>query len=401
MRFCFYSGYKNLFGGYTALVITLITELCLRGEKVVLINFKNGLIAKELSKKNIHPQLMDLDEMSWDEISTKIYSTDLFIITRFVEPFRHLIKVNPRVIYYDINDFIGQISDYKFGIRFPRLGKKLVQKLLANNSLVWMDDTGIFNVKKHFDIEVEHPVFLPIPVDIGFPNDYLKNAEILPGPIKLTYIGRSVNWKMMPLRKILSDITAIEKTFQVQFTVVVDDVNEFGKFVNMEDYNSIQGFSIKVIENMLPSDIPSFLSTSHLHFAMGTAALEAAKIGVPTLLVDYSAIDFPEQYQYRWLYQTKGFSLGRNLQQVPADEGLPLKDILDDFLRNENNRMTHSSLSYDYVAKNHDAAKVVERLVGQASIATFRLRDSKRLIPFYFNIHGITKKIGRILHLKY
>jgi hypothetical protein len=401
MRYCFYSGYKQLFGGYTTLVITLITALRLQGEKVVLINFKNGLIEKELLKKNIYIEILDLEELGWEEISKKIYPTDLFIITRFVEPFRHLMKVNPRVIYYDINDFIGEISAYKFGINFRRLGKILVQRLLDNNSLVWMDDTGIFNIKNHFDIDVEGPVFLPIPVNTAFSNEYINNPVVIGDCVRLTYIGRSVNWKMMPLRKILSDLAAINKKIPVHFTVVVDDASEVEKFVPVGAYNATAGLSVEVIENLLPSEIPSFLKTAHLHFAMGTAALDAAKIGVPTVLVDYSSREFPRQYQYKWLYQTKGFSLGRNLLKMPADAGQPLDDILNDLIMNESSRINHSTLSYNYVADHHNAEKIVKKLIIQASIARFRMRDAERLVPFYFKLHGFLKKMGRLLHLKY
>ena len=50
MRFCFYLGYKDLKGGYSTLMLTLIKEFHRQHYEVVLINFSDGLIAKELKK---------------------------------------------------------------------------------------------------------------------------------------------------------------------------------------------------------------------------------------------------------------------------------------------------------------------------------------------------------------
>lgn len=136
MRFCFYSGYRDLKGGYTTLLLTLIRELYHQKQEVILLNFSEGLFADELRKQNINIPIIDLDTLNWDRVDQLIFPDDIFIITKFVEPYRHLLKVNPRVIYYDINDFICKISDYKYGIRFPSLGKRLVQSLLDNSSLV-------------------------------------------------------------------------------------------------------------------------------------------------------------------------------------------------------------------------------------------------------------------------
>lgn len=108
-------------------------------QEVVLINFAQGLIADELKKENVEINIIDLDTINWEQIHTKIFPTDIFIITRFAEEYRHLLKVDPKVVYYDINDFIGQISDYKFGLKFPSLGKKLVGSLLEKEALsLWM-----------------------------------------------------------------------------------------------------------------------------------------------------------------------------------------------------------------------------------------------------------------------
>lgn len=139
MRYCFYSGYKDLKGGYTTLLLTLIKELNKQNQEVVLINFADGLIANELKKEGVTVKIIDLDTINWKDVDKQFFSTDIFIITAFDEIYHHFLKINPRFVYYDINDFIGRISAYKFNFKFRSWGRKLVSRLLAANSLsLWM-----------------------------------------------------------------------------------------------------------------------------------------------------------------------------------------------------------------------------------------------------------------------
>ena len=394
MRYCFYSGYRDLKGGYTTLLLTLIKELYHQKQEVVLINFAEGLIVDELKKEKIDIKIIDLDTLNWNKIDQLFFFTDIFILTKFEEVYRHLLKINPRVVYFDINDFICQISDYKFGIRFPSLGKKLVKSLLAKKSLFFMDDTGVFNLKQHFLIPVKEPVFLPIPVTVPPENIYLKRHKLSDDILHLTYIGRSVNWKMMPLKKILTDCAKSTVQKNIHISIVVDDLSAFTKFINIDDYSHASNLSISVIENMLPSAINEFLlSSSDLHFAMGTAALDAAKLGVPTILVDYSTADFPDEYKYKWLFETSGYNLGRNLDKIPPADGFSIDELLKMIVIDKKILTFFSDHSYKYVLVKHSVNNIVPELTALCSNATFRIKDAEKLVPFYYNIHRLLKKI--------
>jgi hypothetical protein len=392
MRFCFYSGYKDLKGGYTTLLLTLIKELYHQKQEVLLINYAEGLIADELKKANIDIKIIDLDEINWQEIDKKIFSTDIFILTKFVDVYQHLFTINPRVIYFDINDFICQISDYKFGIKLPFFGKKLIVKLHAANSLLFMDDTGIFNLKKYFSLDIADPQFLAIPVTVPAENIRIKNIFFNKNSFNLTYIGRSVDWKMMPLKKILDDCATIDNKYSINFSIVVDSIAAFEKFININDYKNAN-IKINLIENMLPSAVNDFLlQNADIHFAMGTAALDAAKLGIPTIAMDYSTKGFPDNYQYKWIDQMNNYSLGRNIDKMAPEKGISMGEVLN-ILSNDNMNLEYSKKSYRYVAENHAAQKIINTLVKRASIATFRICDARPYIPFYSRSHLIIKRI--------
>lgn len=398
MRFCFYLGYKDIKGGYTTLLLTLIRELKKQNYDVVLFNYPNGLVVNELKNDGIEVILIDLNTFDWKEVDQFIYPTDIFIISKFLEIYQYLFKINPKFIYYDINDFIGNISEYKFGIKIPFIGKLLIKKLLAKKSLIFMDDTGVNNIKNKFSIHLDSPEYLPIPVKCGSQNLYLNERNVTPNTIKLTYIGRAVEWKIMPLKKILEDCAKIENNqTQIHFTTVTDSSEALYKFIDIDSFTKKQHLSILIIENLLPSEIDSFLlNNSDLHFAMGTAALEAAKLGIPTILMDYSINDFKEDYTYRWLYETENFSLGRNLDKMPVEKGMSMEVILSDWQKDNSYRIEKSRKSFKYIQAHHSSEQVVNKLVEIANDSEFRIKDAKRYIPYYYQGHQIVKTILKI-----
>lgn len=382
-------------GGYTTLVLTLIKALLAEKKQVVLINYKEGLIANELKKSNLNLEIIDIGQVGEENVCKLILPTDVLIVTKFAEFYRHLIKVNPRMIYYDINDFISDISNYKYGLKFPALAKKLIKKLLENNSLVFMDNTGLFNLKNYFDLTVSSPKFLPVPVAVPVSNTYIDRGVESIEEVKLSYIGRSVDWKLMPLKKILSDCSKLENTNKIHFSIVVDSISELKKYIQVEEYSS-NFLSINLIENIPPSAINEFLlNHSDLNFSMGTSALESAKLGIPTILVDYSTKEFPVGYKYSWLFDTVNFSLGINLDKIHHNGNMPMESIYQ-CIKNTSKRIELSGQSYAYVRHNHASEKIAEQLIEICNSATFRLADSKKYVPYYFSAHGYFKKLTNL-----
>lgn len=400
MRFCFFLGYKDTKGGYTSLLLTLIKELYHQNKEVILFNFRGGLIENELKKENITIKIIDIKYFNWKQIDKEILPDDVFIISKFLEVYKYLFEINPKFIYYDINDYISQISDYKYGIRLPFLAKKLIRKLLKHNGLVFMDDTGIYNLDRKFSIKVRDPIFLPLPVMVPKENLYLKKRKTNSDIIHLTYVGRSVDWKMMPLRKILEDFDNVNISKKIHFSIIVDNLIECRKFINPDNYAHNKSLSINFLENMAPSAINDFLlQNSDLHFAMGTSALDGAKLGIPTILLDYGKKSFPKNYGYKPLFQTTKYSLGRNLDKISATLGLSMKDIVN-WYDEDKQIQFFSEKSYEYVLQYHSADKIVSKLLTVCRQTDFRIMHARYLIPFYYKTHAFAKTIAASLNSK-
>ncbi len=389
MRFCFYDELKDFKGGHITLIINLIKGLHYHGQEVVLINYKDGLIAGELSLSGIKIEIIEITDLNKGNAGSYIRSSDILIITAFCGDMRFLFKGNPRIIYYDIADFICRISDYR-GIKLPFLGKMFLRKLLASDSLIFMDDTGPESLKREYGIMIDNPRFLPIPVPDEEKNIYVEESRDLDKNVNLTYIGRAVDWKMYPLKKIIEDAT--EANESITFHIVVDSISSFKKFIDINEYQDSR-LTFKIYENLRPSEIKPFLiKHADLNFGMGTAALHGAAIGIPTILMDYSTKHFPGDYSYRWLHESKHFSLGKNIEKVPIPKGIELKDVLS-LARTRSEREKLSSDSFQYVTNYHSLSAVVAKLILFGEQCKFRLKSAKNFYPYFFKLHLIAKKI--------
>ena len=396
MRVGFLFEFKNIVGGVTSLLITVIRELRKRNIEVVLFNFKDGIISKELSKEGVTLTIIDLEENRHADLGTHVRSTDLFVIFSFKEVFRHFFDANPRLLYYNINAFLAEIGKYKFGIHPKKYSRRLLQELIEKNSLVLMDDTGILNVSDKLGMSLRNPQFLPIPISAPSSNGYIENKE-RKARLRLTYIGRAVDWKIYPLKKLLQDVSAIQTTeLSVHFTIVVDSIDNLKKIVDPLEY-ATDRLKVDLLESIPPSEINELLRTrSDISFGMGTAALDSAKLGIPTILMDFGHSDFPENYMYSWLYNTKSFNLGKDItEKYEQPEGaMSMKELLSNSITEEDYLYKQSELCFNYVSTNHSVTKMVDSLLDYLAKAEFRFRDAKPYVLYYSRLHSLLRTIS-------
>ena len=80
-------------------------------------------------------------------------------------------------------------------------------------------------------------------------------------------------------------------------------------FLNFEN----KFFAVEFHGNLKYKNLINLLNNSvDLSFAMGTSALDSAKIGIPTVLVDYSFKKI-KNYKFRWIFDTQNFDLAHEI----------------------------------------------------------------------------------------
>ncbi|WFE68805.1 hypothetical protein P8S54_00465 [Thiomicrospira sp. R3] len=200
-------------------------------------------------------------------------------------------------------------------------------------------------------------VIVPVPVYTKPSNMFLASNNLLnitDKQLVVAYIGRAVDWKMFPLKKMVDDLTVLKKTARV--IVYTNDASCFSDFIGSTDAKIQLEFKEGYWGDKLAQDI--LCNKVNLGYAMGTAALDLANLGIPTILADFSTAEFPENYTYRFLYQASKGNLGINVCENDHTDRRTLSDIVGDF-----NLRAESEKSYNYVSKNHDIDNIAKKII--------------------------------------
>jgi len=230
---------------------------------------------------------------------------------------------------------------------------------------------------------------IPIPVEI--PNTNRKKKDFSPchTPFRVSYIGRSDDiWKIKPLKKIISDLSKIKDTEFVISIYTHESKPFMQELSNIITSNISLEFHFDIYGNELRDHLNA---NSDLNFSMGTAALEGALACVPTILIDPGIHDLPDNYKYKWLYETKKCSLGRFIDKNENDfEGLTINEVVETCLDTDKRKST-ADLCFDYVEQNHSVSRVVNELLSFKTNAM--LKDVARYAPSSWPIASVIRKI--------
>lgn len=275
---------------------------------------------------------------------------------------------------------------------FTKVVLEQISILDNNNSIAFMDKENLNYSEKLFDYKFNSNKILPIPINSIKQNVWNKNNNN-----NFIWLGRLEKSKSKVLQVILRDYKEYiikNDCREAKFIIIGDGDNRFkiekivldlGIKSNVEFKGSI--FSSNLKEELLKANVV---------FAMGTSALECAAIGIPTVLVDWYKY-VPNSINYRWLYTTDGFTLGRVIEKgTKVDIQNSFQGIIDDL--NKNYREI-SIRSHNY-SKNHEISSVYKMLCEysrqiQGSINDI---DCYKLYTKYNKIFTVKvlKKLGKI-----
>jgi hypothetical protein len=111
--------------------------------------------------------------------------------------------------------------------------------------------------------------------------------------------------------------------------------------------------------------LDSFLGDMDIVMAMGTSALEGAKIGKPTILLDPTLKKVSGDYVFRMLHNTLEYDLGHFITKNDfVRNNTSLKDILVNIIENYDSVSKDSSA---YFFANHHLERVKDLFINKVS----------------------------------
>lgn len=406
--FCF--PYKKV-GGVSMVFLRLSKELSENGYDCYLIDYFDGYMAKHIDSNvsflEYHDKKMTnipdnsiviFQSMSpWSIFPNLNINPNAKIVFWNCHPF-NLVPTMPGVrSFMQSNHILGKYVLKTILRSYRNIVIKFINHLSKTNALFFMDNTNLKTTQKYLDIFIKSPTILPIPLKKKSTKFQYKPNE-LNKKIKIAWIGRVVDFKFFILKKALSDIDKIvrkDKDIKIEFTII----GEGEKRLDLINYiKKLKNISIRLIDYINPDDIESFLLEEiDLLMAMGTSALEGARIGIPTILLDMAYNEIDEGYNYQWISKRDGFTLGDVINQEHyTSEKNPLRSRLNELIEDSKYLSTQAR---DYYNENHSIESVSKkfiRLIFESNCTWKSLQDLKVIERGYFynaftKLRGISK----------
>jgi len=239
--------------------------------------------------------------------------------------------------------------------------RRLVEVMQAKHALVFMDNTNVVTTEQYLSMSIQNPEFLPIAAVKPKSTPHRVAWDIPANGLRFVWIGRVVNFKYHTLLRCLIDLNALQSSlgFPVGVTVVGS-----GDYLDILQRNTAMMSNLKVefVEHINPDFLDDFLlEQADILLAMGTSALEGAKLGIPTILLDVAHAPVPDGYIYKWLHQRCGYTLGDVLGDSHLQLGNnSLASCLDEFIGNYDEVASNSR---KYFEKNHEISVVASQFM--------------------------------------
>ncbi|MDR2769741.1 MAG: hypothetical protein LBB19_04315 [Puniceicoccales bacterium] len=269
-----------------------------------------------------------------------------------------------------------------------RLYKKLVKfSCTANekNGLVFMTEDHVYYNEQFFDIKLK-PNYLPICVKVS---DEIKVPRTINEEINIGWLGRIVDFKLPAIEYLLCNLDeyCIRNPSKKINLFIIGDGNyrqkleaETGKYAR---------FNIKLLGDLFPSEVKNlFLSKIDILFAHGTAALDGAKVGLPTVVISGSFTKISKDKKLYWLYEPKiEHFVGSLIDDQHNCCIHSFFEILDMLI--ENNKEIGKKC-YEHVRQNFDVSKVSATLLNYINNAKLTIEDIKYLgLHKYVTFHKL------------
>lgn len=399
---CFYFPYKEV-SGVPLLFVRLANQLSLNypKAKISCIDYIDGVMAKRLRP--------GVSLIEFKNGSTVIPPQDSILIMQSILPYRirRELKIMPntKIVQWNLHpDCLVPIflplpilrNVQKNYYLYSLLGKTFFQKLihrvrvytkcfLDNNALWFMDYPNLENTNKHLFTNIRNVQYLPVPIDST--NKKIQRDLDSSVPLKFCWIGRLCDFKISILIYFINKlkVLAVDLKIRIELNIIGDGPsrNQLNSLLPCTNFY----FKINYKGSIEPEELDDYLYNEiDVVAAMGTSALESAKFGIPTILLDYSYEPIYGDYKFRWLHDTKDFDLGHQLNKKDFKEGNNSLQIMISELITNYNQL--SDFSFNYFQENHEMKNFLNRFIQKVADVkmTYADLDSKLL-----GVHPIRK----------
>ena len=338
--------------------------------KIRLIEFKDGK-ATAISKNTTLVMQSILPNTMRNEIiihpSTKILFWTLFhynLIPDFL-PIKRLRKIHLTSPFFKKIDFILKKRYYNNLSLF-------IEELHRKQSIFFMDYSTFEITSESLNLSISHPNIIPICIgDIKKTKNKDKKNET--NIFNVCWIGRIEDFKTSILQYSLNQVKwySEKSKKKIQFNVIGygQDIEKVKASINKSKH-----FTINFIGEMGIDSLNDYLTGNiDLLMSMGTSALEGAKLGVPTVLLDASYDQIPNDYKFSWVFNSDGSNVAQFISSKSfQNNGMSIEKIIQSV---EENSFRLGEDGFNYVKKNHSIKEVSKKVLEGIDMVSFTMKD--------------------------
>lgn len=283
----------------------------------------------------------------------------------------HPENFDPRIFnYHHHKPLISHISKIINIVDLWRQKKlqKILEYLENRKAILFMDRENVSSTERFLKIKINSPQFLPVPIPSSI---YHKQVPIFPKTIEYAWVGRICDFKYRILEHTIIRLARASKQIGPSRLTIIGN-GEYREYI--EDIASSQrkrDFDILFAGEIAMYDLPKYLVENiDILFAMGTSALEAARVGIPVFLTDYSYKKINNNYRFKHLFDNTGYCLGEEITNNHYEDKSSLENSIRAVI---NNYPKYADLSYKYWASNFSIESAKKQLLSavEATDATF------------------------------
>jgi hypothetical protein len=335
-------------------------------------SFVHGELSREASRA--------VDVECWGQTITPMADTSLLVAWGGYGTLARLRPHNPRLLIWSMAPGapVSHLDRLPRPFRLLHALKRrrvhqITNYLVANESLVFMDQPN----RTEMERRCQHPLptaYLPLPMEIQ-ENFYLacpkqsSNSDRL----RLTWVGRSgTPWKVIPLARFLDSATLPTAGAEiVVFTDRAEPYDECFHQFRLHERLKIR-YRFGVAGETLRRELASI---SDVHLGMGTAVLEGASVGIPSLCIDPQTSLEP-MAAWSWLHERREFNVGDF--EAPPEHRRPFD--FNSLWPPTSTLRRLSQEAFAYVQGSHELSRVVQKLMNLQPRGT---------LQGYLNAHGV------------
>lgn len=375
-------------GGAEILLARLADALVDRGNEVTVMDSENKIIIDLLKDKRVRTLIVcprEKIEVCADYVV--IFASHLISAPRFFNA-----SAKSKLLVWNIHPLNNIFLPPVFGERIFNVGLGFLRKVnklffcsedtvrintlkafFHSDAFVCMDGETAKTLNNYYGLNFSYD-YIPVPVPIFDNNLHTLHELDKSGVINLFWYGRLCDFKSHGLIYLIKKLS--EFKFKIRLGVIGD--GDFRETV--EKVAKSSAVQVCFFGSLPNQEALSLLQReADVVFAMGTSALEAAAIGIPTVLAPVSYGKIIHNLKFDWLYNTKNFTLGRLVGVGEYEEGLSVNEIIYNAIIN---RDFFGKSCRQYVYDYHELSSVVDLVQLKASQSKMKFSDYCQLVDY-------------------